>query len=373
MVKVFITSLTVLVLSLAAVNAQTGPITAANYPPPNQVPDINSAQVQAWLKEIDLTGVPPTHLNVPDAPGGAIDCAKITPQNDCYSVCDECKANDDITTCGLPNSWGITFDDGPSAETPRLLDYLMTHNIKASFFVIGGMVVQYPDILRREVQEGHHLAGHTWSHYALTSLTNEQIVAEIKWTEKAVFDVTGLKLKYMRPPYGDINNRVRFILKKLGYIVVDWTGDPFDTNDWKFEGGVSAATLLAAFTKSLDTYVAGDKSTGFYCLEHDRSASTVNLAQQFIPLGTARNITFHNVPACQHDVSPYQSRSVPGNTTSTLLPTSTISGTSRPAGSATSTPSDSHTPVPTGSSANFVKSMSIASAFVAIAVGFLFA
>lgn len=50
MVKVFITSLTVLVLSLAAVNAQTGPINAANYPPPNQVPDINSAQVQAWLK-----------------------------------------------------------------------------------------------------------------------------------------------------------------------------------------------------------------------------------------------------------------------------------------------------------------------------------
>lgn len=289
----------------------------------------------------------------------------------CYSVCDECKANDDITTCGLPNSWGVTFDDGPSTETPRLLDYLGTHNIKASFFVIGGNVVQYPDILKREVREGHHLAGHTWSHYALTSLTNEQIVAEIKWTEKAVFDVTGLKIKYMRPPYGDINNRVRFILKKLGYIVVDWTG-AFDTNDWRFDLGVPAATLLADFTKSLDTYVAGNKSTGFYCLEHDRSAGTVNLAQQFIPLGNARNITFHNIPACQHDASPYQSGSAPGNTTTTLLSTSTVSGTSRPAVSATSTPSSSHTPVPTGSSASLVKSMSIASAFVATAVGFLF-
>lgn len=50
MVRLLITSLTALVLSLAAVNAQTGPINAASYPPPNQVPDINSPQVQAWLK-----------------------------------------------------------------------------------------------------------------------------------------------------------------------------------------------------------------------------------------------------------------------------------------------------------------------------------
>ncbi|KAG0327521.1 chitin deacetylase [Podila horticola] len=359
MVKVFIASLAVLVLSLATINAQTGPINAADYPPPNQVPDISSPQVQAWLKEVNLTGVPPTHLNIPDVKGGAPDCAKVIPQNDCYSVCDECKVNDDILTCGLPNSWGVTFDDGPSTETPRLLDYLETHNIKASFFVVGGM--------------GHHLAGHTWSHYALTSLTNEQIVAEIKWTEKAVFDVTGLKLKYMRPPYGDINNRVRFILKKLGYIVVDWTGDAFDTNDWQFDNGVPAATLLAAFTKSLDTYIAGDKSTGFYCLEHDRSPGTVNLAQQFIPLGIARNLTFANVPGCQHDAQPYQSGSAPGNTTTTTttpVPTSTVSGTSHPTGSATSTPSGTHTPVPSGSSANLLKSMSIASVFVATAIVF---
>ncbi|KAG0025030.1 chitin deacetylase [Podila clonocystis] len=369
MVKAFIASLTVIVLSLAAVNAQTVPINAANYPPPNQVPDINSPQVQAWLKEVNLTGVPPTHLNIPDVPGGAPDCAKITPQNDCYSVCDECKANDDIVTCGVPNSWGVTFDDGPSAETPRLLDYLKTHNIKASFFVVGGMVVQYPDNLKREVLEGHHLASHTWSHYALTSLTNEQIVAEMKWTEKAVFDVTGLKLKYMRPPYGDINNRVRFILKKLGYIVVDWTGDAFDTNDWQVDNGVPAATLLATFTKSLDTYIAGDKSTGFYCLEHDRSPGTVNLAQQLIPLGIARNLTFANVPGCQHDAQPYQSGSAPGNTT-TIAPTSTVSATLRPTGS--STPSGTRTPTPTGSSANLVKSMSIACSFGAAAVGFLF-
>lgn len=72
-----------------------------------------------------------------------------------------------------------------------------------------------------------------WSHHALTTLTNEQIVAEIKWTEKAILDATGLRVRYMRPPYGDVDNRVRFVLKKLGYTVVDWGGDTFDSNDWK--------------------------------------------------------------------------------------------------------------------------------------------
>lgn len=83
----------------------------------------------------------------------------------------------------------------------------------------------------------------SWSHHALTTLSNEQIVAEMKWTEKAIEDATGYRVKYMRPPYGDIDNRVRFVLKKLGYIVVDWTGDTFDTNDWKSKPTIQSLVL----------------------------------------------------------------------------------------------------------------------------------
>lgn len=68
-------------------------------------------------------------------------------------------------------------------------------------------------------------------------MTNEQIVAEMKWTEKAIADVTGYRVKYMRPPYGDIDDRVRFVLKKMGYVVVDWGGDTFDVQDWKSKLG----------------------------------------------------------------------------------------------------------------------------------------
>jgi peptidoglycan/xylan/chitin deacetylase (PgdA/CDA1 family) len=117
---------------------------------------------------------------------------------------------------------GVVGALGPTTFTPQLLDTLKANNVKATFFVMGSNVVLNPAFLKREQDEGHHIASHTWSHHPLTTLTNEQIVAELKWTEKAVMDVTGLQMKYVRPPYGDIDNRVRAVVKKLGYIIVDW-------------------------------------------------------------------------------------------------------------------------------------------------------
>ncbi|KAG0197484.1 chitin deacetylase [Mortierella sp. GBA30] len=297
MVKYFFSSIVALAMTLAAVQAQL-----KGYPPADKVPDVKSAQVKAWLKEINLKGAPKIPI-AKAAPGDAPKCNKRQLPNECHWTCFDCAA-DDITACPRANTWGLTFDDGPTESTPVLLDYLKTKSLAATFFLIGSNVIAHPEHVKREVTEGHHLASHTWSHTALTTLTNEQIVAEMKWTEKAVLEATGLRLKYMRPPYGDINNRVRFVLKKLGYIVVDWTGDDFDTNDWNPE--LSDAKKIASLTKSLNKYAAGKRSKGFYVLEHDQSATTVSLAPKLLPLGFARNITFANVPVCQGDKNPYQ-------------------------------------------------------------------
>jgi peptidoglycan/xylan/chitin deacetylase (PgdA/CDA1 family) len=244
----------------------------------------------------------------------------------------------------------LTFDDGPSTDTPVLLDYLKKTKVAATFFLIGSNVISYPDIVKREVAEGHHLASHTWSHHALTTLTNEQIVAEMKWTEKAVLDATGLRLKYMRPPYGDINNRVRFVLKKLGYIPVDWTGDEFDTNDWQMPT-MAESKVLSIFTKSLDTYAASNRTSGFYCLEHDLNSMTVGVAQKLIPLGLARNITIASVPVCESDAQPYQAGgtapmpTLPASVTASVAvptktgssaPTTTTGSSNKPSGAESS-------------------------------------
>ncbi|KAF9898550.1 chitin deacetylase [Lobosporangium transversale] len=309
MVKILATSFTVFILTISAVKAQTT-INIADFPTINEVPPIDSPQVQQWLKEIDLSGSPDiAPLQAPR--GSPPTCQVPAVPNSCVWTCEGCAA-DDVTSCAVANTWGLTFDDGPSTATPTLLSFLKANKLSASFFLIGSNVIQHPEIVKQEVKDGHHLASHTWSHTALTTLSNEQIVAEMKWTEKAVMDATGLRLKYMRPPYGDINNRVRFVLKKLGYIPVDWTGDQFDTNDWRVgpaKGQWTMNQAVSTFTKSLDTYVASAKTSGFYCLEHDVSKTTVDAALQLIPLGLTRKINFANVAGCQSDASPYQAGS----------------------------------------------------------------
>ncbi|KAF9984058.1 chitin deacetylase [Modicella reniformis] len=333
MVKLLSSSVTVLVLAIASVQAQTT-INPADYPAPNAIPPVNSPQVVAWLKEIDLTGAPNIKIHTGQPPA----CPNPPIKDECYWTCDGCAA-DDIVKCKRPNTWGLTFDDGPSPDTTNLLNYLKKTQVAATFFLIGTNVVQHPDIVKREATDGHHLASHTWSHHALTTLTNEQIVAEMKWTEKAVMDATGLRLKYMRPPYGDINNRVRFVLKKLGYIPVDWTGDAFDTNDWQMPTMAETA-VLSTFTKSLDTYAASNRSSGFYCLEHDLNAMTVGVAQKLIPLGMARNISIASVPVCENDASPYQlggTAPMPTLPGATVTVSATISATKSGSPSATTT------------------------------------
>ncbi|KAI8602153.1 putative chitin deacetylase, partial [Dissophora ornata] len=207
-----------LVVLATAVAAQ-GHFNFSTFPPVNVVPSINSLEVKGWLNGLSFADVPvfPIHTGNPPA----CPALKDIPANQCWWTCQSCPA-DDIETCPTPGTWGLTFDDGPTINTPNLLHTLKTYNVKATFFVTGSNVVRNAEILKQEVAEGHHVASHTWSHYPLTTLTNEQIVAELKWTEKAVMDITGLRMKYMRPPYGDIDNRVRAVVKKLGYTVVDW-------------------------------------------------------------------------------------------------------------------------------------------------------
>src|SRR5947207_9423850 len=68
----------------------------------------------------------------------------------------------------------LTFDDGPHPTlTPKLLDLLAAHHMKATFFVIGQNAVDHPDILRRAMREGHEIANHSWSHPNFAKMSDE--------------------------------------------------------------------------------------------------------------------------------------------------------------------------------------------------------
>lgn len=95
--------------------------------------------------------------------------------------------------------WGLTYDDGPSEFSPILYDFLKTTNQKATLFMIGANAIKYPATVKRAYDEGHEIAIHTWTHSYMTTLTNEQIVAELKWTELAIKEITGVSPRLFRP------------------------------------------------------------------------------------------------------------------------------------------------------------------------------
>jgi peptidoglycan/xylan/chitin deacetylase (PgdA/CDA1 family) len=134
----------------------------------------------------------------------------------------------------------ITFDDGPHpTNTPRLLNILAQRNIKATFYVVGQLVKEHPQIIRRILAEGHEVANHTMTHPTLTRISDERIRRELGETHKAVVDIAGYHMRTFRPPGGATNARLKeWFHKEYGYSTILWTVDP---QDWK-RPGVSVVT-----------------------------------------------------------------------------------------------------------------------------------
>ncbi len=111
---------------------------------------------------------------------------------------------------------GLRFDDGPFEETAGILDKLKQYKLKATFFVVGSQVEQFPALTKRIVAEGHQIANHTWSHAALAELTTAEMAQELKSTQDIVYKYTGVRPKFAGPPYGSTNDTVRAEMAKLG-------------------------------------------------------------------------------------------------------------------------------------------------------------
>lgn len=118
----------------------------------------------------------------------------------------------------------ITFDDGPYPESMnQILDALREQGVKASFFLVGKHVRQYPDLVRRIVQEGHEVGNHSYSHPRLTELPFDLAQKEIKDCENAIVDACGVKPKLFRPPGMKFNKQILDELQTMGYVTISWT------------------------------------------------------------------------------------------------------------------------------------------------------
>ena len=129
----------------------------------------------------------------------------------------------------------MTFDDGPSAVlTPKLLDLLAAHHIKATFFVIGENVAEHPEIVARAAREGHEIANHSWSHPNFAQDVPGKCSDQLQRTDDAIKNAIGKRPTLLRPPYGSITEREkRWIHDEFGYEIILWDVDPLD---WKRPG-----------------------------------------------------------------------------------------------------------------------------------------
>jgi peptidoglycan/xylan/chitin deacetylase (PgdA/CDA1 family) len=155
----------------------------------------------------------------------------------------------------------MTFDDGPSEKlTPRLLDLLAAHHIRATFFVIGQNVADHPDIVARALREGHEIGNHSWSHPNLGKMSDDGVRRELRKTDDAIKEAIGKRPTLMRPPYGSITTRQKhWIHDEFGYDIILWDVDPLD---WKRPGPTVVCNRILRETRAGSIVLSHDIHPG---------------------------------------------------------------------------------------------------------------
>jgi peptidoglycan/xylan/chitin deacetylase (PgdA/CDA1 family) len=120
----------------------------------------------------------------------------------------------------------LTFDDGPSPQTPTVLDLLAEHGAKGTFFVLGESIEGREEILARTASEGHEVGNHTFSHPHAMDLDDAELAHDIARCQRLL---SHLRPRIFRPPYGEDPLRCSRIAEERGIPVTAlWSVDPVD-------------------------------------------------------------------------------------------------------------------------------------------------
>jgi peptidoglycan-N-acetylglucosamine deacetylase len=137
-----------------------------------------------------------------------------------------------ICRTGDASTIALTFDDGPNpAVTPSLLDLLERHRVSATFFLIGAWIREAPELAKEIAARGHTIGNHTDTHPALTLRSASRISSELNRCDDAIASATGLKARWMRPPFGFRSPMLgRIVRRRGGAGVAMWSAW---ARDWK--------------------------------------------------------------------------------------------------------------------------------------------
>ncbi|KAJ3716638.1 putative chitin deacetylase [Lentinula raphanica] len=244
----------------------------------------------------------------------------------------------DVASVPEPETMGYGFDDGPNCSHNAFYDYLLEQNQKATMFFIGSNVLDWPFEAQRAIDEGHEICAHTWSHHYMTGFSSEDAFAELYYSMKAIKLVLGVTPTCWRPPFGDVDDRIRAIAEGLGLQTIIWQYDSFD---WEEQAGnITAAQVYANYDNFIARVENGTfDSEGSIMLTHELNNFTMQTAvtyypklkdafKHLVPVGVALNKT---QPYVETNYSlPTFEEYISGNTTtnSSSSTNSTSSGTS---------------------------------------------
>ena len=174
----------------------------------------------------------------------------------------------------------LTFDDGPSGRfTRRLLDGLAERDAKATFFLCGYRIAQYPKETQRIFDEGHEIALHGYSHDCMTPMSRRQIAKELSDTKALLPE--GCKALWLRPPGGCCSDGVRQVAEVTNLSILDWSVDP---RDWATRD-----------TAAVGRFVVERIQDGDVVLLHDMTDSSVDAALAIIDELQAQGFRFVTV------------------------------------------------------------------------------
>ncbi|MBC5648688.1 polysaccharide deacetylase family protein [Christensenella tenuis] len=169
----------------------------------------------------------------------------------------------------------LTFDDGPNpVKTPELLDILKENDVAATFFVIGNLVEDYPDVVKREYEEGHEIGTHSYTHPEASewkSLSAAEQLEQYTKANDAIEAATGLRTLFDRPPGGNLTEEQA---EEIGREQILWSTDP---EDWKYK---DTDTI---YEHVMNGWNGGVVQDGAVVLSHEIYQSTVDAYARIIP------------------------------------------------------------------------------------------
>ena len=168
----------------------------------------------------------------------------------------------------------LTFDDGPHPRyTKEILAILAQYGVSATFFAVGENAKAHPELIRAEIEAGHEVGNHTYSHQRPVRQTQQEILEDIHACSEVLREITNTPVRLFRPPEGVCSEGVKQACGADGLAIVLWS---IDTRDW-------AHTPTAEICKNVKQNVRD----GSIILMHDfigKNSPTPEALRQMIPM-----------------------------------------------------------------------------------------